>query len=229
MAGSVDDRSRARQQKEKFGLRSLFKSKNKSAKTEEQSSLPQIPKESSSTQRRKVDEAGAPNQDQPATNSTDLSQTGAVDKASATLSSVSVQPKQSPKPIRELWNEAYEDLKAKEESLMKDYEAAMSKDMTTILSSTTLALAGPQIPVLRKEQMTALVEKKTAEARENAWKLRYGDNEVLLKDLAGPVVSVIQDAEAFVNGAVSANPYASIAWAGVSLLLPVCLDIQLPS
>jgi hypothetical protein len=47
-----------------------------------------------------------------------------------------------------------------------------------------------------------------------------------LRDLAGTVVNIIKDAENFVDGAVSANPYASIAWAGVSLLLPVCLSIR---
>jgi hypothetical protein len=43
--------------------------------------------------------------------------------------------------------------------------------------------------------MAALVEKKVAEAQKNAWKLRYGDNEVVLKDLAEPAVKLINDAE----------------------------------
>jgi len=69
--------------------------------------------------------------------------------------------------------------------------------------------------------MATLVEKKVAEAKKNAWKLKYGENQVLMNGLAAPIVNLINDAEKFVDGAVSSNPYASIAWAGVSLLLPV--------
>jgi hypothetical protein len=163
---------------------------------------------------------------QPATNKKDLPLPGAVDKVTAAPPIVSSQPAQLPKLICDLWNEAYEELKDNENGLIKDYEAVISKDMTTILGSTSLAIAAPEVRVMRKEQMTALIEKKVAEAKKNAWKLRYGDSEVLLKDLAGPVVDIINDAEKFVDGAVSANPYASIAWAGVSLLLPVSLEIQ---
>lgn len=164
--------------------------------------------------------------DQPATNDKDLPLVSAVDKV-ATSHIISDQPSQAPKPIYELWNEAYEELKDKEQHLVNDYEAAMSKDMTTILGGTSLALLAPQISVRRKEQMVALLEKKIAEAKKNAWKLKYGtDNEVLLRDLANPVINIIKEAETFVNGAVSANPYASIAWAGVSLLLPVSLAIR---
>jgi hypothetical protein len=164
--------------------------------------------------------------DQPVTDSKDLLQPDTVDKPSTT-SHIFKQPTQAPRSIHELWNEAYEELRDQEERVMKNYEAAMSKDMTTILGSTALALAAPQVGVIRREQMATVLEKKIAEAKKNAWKLKYGsDNEVLLKDLAGPVINIIKEAEAFVDGAVSANPYASIAWAGISLLLPVSLTIR---
>jgi hypothetical protein len=45
------------------------------------------------------------------------------------------------------------------------------------------------------------------EAKKNAWKLRYGNNEIVLKDLAEPAVKLINDAEKFVHGVVSASPY----------------------
>lgn len=136
------------------------------------------------------------------------------------------QPSNSLKPIDELWNEAYEELKEKEKTLMKDYEAEMSQDMTTMLGSISLALGAPELAVRRKEQMRALVEKKVVEAKKNAWKLTYGDQEVIVRDLAKPIVNLINDAEKFVDGLVSANPYASIAWVGVSLILPVSPEFQ---
>lgn len=108
---------------------------------------------------------------QPATSSKDSFLLSAVDKASATSHTVSSPSPTTLKPISELWNEAYEELKQKEDRLMKDYEAAMPKDITLMLASTSLTLAAPQVAVVRREQMAALLEKKTAEAKKNAWKL----------------------------------------------------------
>jgi hypothetical protein len=204
MVESEEGSGGGRREKVKGGIRSLFR--NPKNKTGEQSSPP-LGTDRLPTTIKTNDEAKTP--------------------VSQPTSSKDIAQSSKPGPICELWNEAYEGLKDKEERLMKDYEAAISKDMTTILASTSLALAAPQVGVRRREQMAALLEKKTAEAKKNTWKLIYGtDNEVLLRDLAGTVVNIIKDAENFVDGAVSANPYASIAWAGVSLLLPVCLSIR---
>ena len=159
-------------------------------------------------------------------NSDNLSVLGAVHTTPNASRIASKASRLSLKPIKELWNEAYEELKEKEESIVKNYEIAISEDIKTVLDSMSPIHGAPKVPVGRKEQMAALVEKKVAEAKKNTWKLRYGDNEVVLKDLAEPVVKLINDAEKFVDGVVSANPYASIAWAGVSLLLPVSLEIQ---
>jgi hypothetical protein len=75
--------------------------------------------------------------------------------------------------------------------------------------------------VERKAQMTTLLSRKLEEVKENTWKLKFGGHDIPLKDLAQPVVGIIQWADEHISGALSANPYASIAWAGVSLLLPV--------
>ncbi len=152
-----------------------------------------------------------PGSAQPGPNNDDLPISGAFDTIPTAANNISEAATWLMKPISELWNEAYEELQDKEKSLMKEYETAMSKDMMAILGSTSLALGAPAISVRRKEQAAALVKKKVDEAKKNAWKLTYGDNEVLLKDLAEPVVNIINSAEKFIDGAVSANPYASVA------------------
>ncbi|KAN0115502.1 hypothetical protein V8E51_005046 [Hyaloscypha variabilis] len=226
MAGRENERSGERMQKMKHGLKSLFKKpKDEPIKTSEQSSLPhRSGKPSPITNQLDTTQAGKPSSAQPVAEKKHVPVLDTVDTAVAGSHVESKQPPVSLKPIGELWNEAYEELKDKEKSLVKDYEAAISKDIGMILGSTSLALGAPGVAVMRQEQMTALVEKKVEEAKKNAWKLKYGDNEVLLRDLAEPVVNVINDAEKFVDGLVSANPYASIAWAGVSLLLPLFLN-----
>jgi hypothetical protein len=78
------------------------------------------------------------------------------------------QPTEPRKPISELWNKAYKELKDKEESLIKKYEDEMSKDITTMLGSTSLALRASKVAVKRKEQITVLVNKKVIKAKKSA-------------------------------------------------------------
>lgn len=117
-------------------------------------------------------------------------------------------------PIRELWNQAYNDLRAKEENLVKDYEAALSGNLTNVVPSES--------NIGREVQMKMILETKLEEVKENMWKLHFGASEVPVKDLVlQPVVGIIEWANQYINAAVSANPYASLAWAGVGLLLQV--------
>jgi hypothetical protein len=48
-----------------------------------------------------------------------------------------------------------------------------------------------------------------------------GSQGIPLKDLVKPVVGMIQSADDYISDALSAHPYASLAWSGVMLLLPV--------
>jgi hypothetical protein len=127
--------------------------------------------------------------------------------------------------IRELWNQAYDDLRAKEENLVKDYEASLSGNLSTVIGSTVV-LSGLKIE--RKKQMEILLKGKIAEVDQNTWKWKFSGKEVPVKDLMGPVVGIIDWANEYISDAISENPYASIAWAGVGLLLPVSNIIPNP-
>jgi len=136
----------------------------------------------------------------------------------------SSRPHQAPNagslhPINELWNDAYDELREQEEKLMKDYEATLCADLATMVVGSTVVLSGSKVE--RKAQMMTLLSRKVDEVKKNTWRLRFGGHGVQLKDLAQPVVGIIQWTDDHISGALSTNPYASIAWAGVSLLLPV--------
>jgi ElaB/YqjD/DUF883 family membrane-anchored ribosome-binding protein len=124
-------------------------------------------------------------------------------------------------PISELWNKAYEDLKSdpKDQKLIKNYEAIIATDISTMVASTAQILA--PVKASSKDNMLRVLDKKVTEVKENKWRLRFHDHEVLAEDLVKPVISMIDMADQYVSAAVSANPYASIAWAGVGLILPV--------
>ncbi|AEO61456.1 hypothetical protein MYCTH_2130620 [Thermothelomyces thermophilus ATCC 42464] len=84
---------------------------------------------------------------------------------------------------------------------------------------------------LREEEEGAILEyekklqRKMDEVNRDSWKLRFGSNEVLVKDLAEPVSGIISRANDYIIGAViTSNPYAATAWTGVALLLPLLLN-----
>ncbi|KAE9379860.1 hypothetical protein N431DRAFT_121252 [Stipitochalara longipes BDJ] len=127
-------------------------------------------------------------------------------------------------PISELWNEAYEDLRSnpKDQKLIKKYEDIMAIDFSTMVASTAQILA--PVKVSRKDNMLRILDKKMTEVKDNKWRLRFHDHEVLVEDLAKPVINVIDIVDKYVSDAVSTNPYASIAWAGIGLILPIFLN-----
>ncbi|KAL7908184.1 ankyrin repeat-containing domain protein [Trichoderma velutinum] len=102
-------------------------------------------------------------------------------------------------PIKELWSLAYERLKLEDPTLVEDYESKL-------LGSMPAALI---LPLGVKEN--------------NAWKLKFGGAEIQMRDLLPPILGIISHANDYITTSLNANMYPSIAWAGVSLLLPLLL------
>jgi hypothetical protein len=135
-------------------------------------------------------------------------------------------------PISELWNEAWDELQIKEPTLFKEYEEHVDKAVShspkshsvmaamTATHSSATAFSGLG-KLQRAEVMKALLEERIEELKSEQWKIKFGENEFAVKDMVGPVVGVIDWAKEFIGTAADASPYSSIAWAGVSLLLPV--------
>lgn len=121
-------------------------------------------------------------------------------------------------PICELWNAAYEDLRANEEELIMEYEGRLQGSLPTMIAST-VAFSGSRLG--REKLMNTILKEKMEEVKRNTWWLKYGRKEVAVKDMVEPVVGIIKWADKYISGAVGASPAASVAWVGVSLLLPV--------
>ncbi|KAL7935792.1 ankyrin repeat-containing domain protein [Trichoderma chlorosporum] len=120
--------------------------------------------------------------------------------------------------IRELWNAAYEKLRMEDSNLIEEYEKNLPVAM---VASLDLPLA---LNASIRERMQAVLEYKMKEVNSNVWKLKFRSSEVEVRDLLKPYLGVVSLANEYITGAVSVNPYASLAWAGVSLLLPLFLN-----
>lgn len=135
-------------------------------------------------------------------------------------------------PIAELWGEAWEELRRKDAALVADYEeyindvvlvsakslAVMSTMTVTQPSSRSFSSLGAG---QRGHTMKVLLEERITELDEERWKLKLGENQFAVKDLVEPVVGLINWSKDYIDSAVEASAYASVAWAGVSLMLPV--------
>ncbi|KAI3317226.1 ankyrin repeat-containing domain protein [Xylariaceae sp. AK1471] len=120
--------------------------------------------------------------------------------------------------IRELWNLAYENLREEDEALIDDYETKLYGDLSAGLSFM------PGSKVSMRDRMQAILQHKMQQINRDIWRLKFGSTEVQVRDLVQPVLGVVNWANDYITRAVSANPYASMAWAGVGLLLPLFLN-----
>ncbi|KAH6632800.1 hypothetical protein F5144DRAFT_489374 [Chaetomium tenue] len=123
-----------------------------------------------------------------------------------------------PPSVRELWDFAYERLQDEDAALVSSFEEQLRSDANPGLTSS-----GSKVS--RREMMEGILKAKMDKINEEVWKLRFGATEVQVKDMVGPVLAiVVNQMNQYVNGALGSNPYASLAWAGVSLLLSVLLN-----
>jgi hypothetical protein len=145
-------------------------------------------------------------------------------------------------PIAELWNEAWEDLREKEGSLIKEYEELIEKAssrstephtvVSALVTAHSSAITFSSLGKLQRAQaMKILLQERIDELDEGRWKVGFQDHQFAVKDVVEPVVGFIDWAKNFIGKAAEASPYASLAWAGVSLLLPVrtASSLRLPS
>lgn len=69
--------------------------------------------------------------------------------------------------------------------------------------------------------MQTILEYQMNEVNANTWKLKFRSSEVEVRDLVQPILGAVSLVNEYITDAVTVSSYASLAWAGVSLLLPV--------
>lgn len=123
-------------------------------------------------------------------------------------------------PIRELWNVAYEKLREEDVKLIEKYETSLQgsllADLDCVLSLKTS----------RREWMDTILKHKMQQIQANIWKLTFRSSEIQLTGAIQKILGVLKLVNEFVTAAVNSNPSASLAWAGVGVLLPVSDNIE---
>ncbi|RFU78126.1 hypothetical protein TARUN_4117 [Trichoderma arundinaceum] len=115
-----------------------------------------------------------------------------------------------------LWNVAYEQLRQDYAELVAEYEDRLDK----ILDSG-LELA-PDSNI--RKRMEAILEKQMHQVDRDTWKLKFLSSESQVNDQVKPILGIVSQVHDYVANTASPSPYASLAWAGISLLLPLFMN-----
>jgi hypothetical protein len=117
-----------------------------------------------------------------------------------------------------LWDEAYEQLREEDEQLVIAFE----KDLLT---------QGKEQPgdhdhhaVLddsHETRLQNLVERRLADIQETRLQFTVGGRDIVVKDQARRIIHAILAVKDFISSAVSSEPHAALAWAGILVLLNV--------
>lgn len=108
---------------------------------------------------------------------------------------------------------AYEAMKLRDPNLVADYERHL-----TSADSTHTASA---LSYLSTEIIEAIVKPKLEDREANRLVLRLGREPVKVREQGEKIIKFILWSNNFISAAISAQPYAALAWSGVSILLPV--------
>jgi hypothetical protein len=121
----------------------------------------------------------------------------------------------------DLWDLAYQLLKndKKKSLLIGEYESILLKDSTGGSAAPTIA---PDVSSTegRERQMSRVVQDKFQAVQDARWKFAIFSKEIEVREQFDRAVGAVTWAKDFITQAVSPDPHAALAWAGVCLLLP---------
>ncbi|CAI7590585.1 unnamed protein product [Penicillium viridicatum] len=124
---------------------------------------------------------------------------------------------------RDLWDEAYVILSREDPKLKQRYEEiVLTQDkINGEPSQNHLAPAGSY---QREEQLRQIAKSKVEEIDLARWQPKIGSHSVDVGGGFDKAVKIVVAAKEFVSSAVSSEPHAALAWAGVCIFLPLLLN-----
>ncbi|CEJ82920.1 hypothetical protein VHEMI02960 [[Torrubiella] hemipterigena] len=142
-------------------------------------------------------------------------QTGALptEEEQQVVATSIAQPEAAPPS---LWERAYENLREENSSLIKEYEKLLAKHLLSDLSLTTTSETS--VDQKKMQQITKLGLESLNESR---LKYTIAGMEFVVIDQVAQVSEALIKFKEYVADAIKASPEASMAWAGVCVILPL--------
>ena len=114
------------------------------------------------------------------------------------------------KNSKDPWLQAYEALKLREPDLVAAYECRLAPTITNCAD-----------PSLSPELIETIIKSDLQDREAHQWVVNLGKEPVKVREQGEKVIKFILWSNDIVSQALSAQPYAALAWSGVSILLPV--------
>ncbi|CZR42829.1 uncharacterized protein FPRO_10132 [Fusarium proliferatum ET1] len=128
-----------------------------------------------------------------------------------------LDPKECGNSIRHLWAVAYKNLRDEEDSPVQTFEDQIRRNLPDIADRMSS-------DANTKDWMSKVVQNQMDHVKRDTLKIRFRNFEVEAQDVVKSVLAVVDWSKDYVSKALSSNPTASIAWGGVTLLLPLFLN-----
>lgn len=122
---------------------------------------------------------------------------------------------------KDLWDRAYEFLRedGSTRPLLERYENIIVTELRGDEGSHTNSAVAEGFA--RQEQLATLVAQRLTIVEDSRWKIHMRSGDVEVRAQFDRIIKAVLLAKDFVSSAVSSEPHAALAWAGVCLLLPV--------
>ena len=76
-------------------------------------------------------------------------------------------------------------------------------------------------------RLQGLVDHRLHDVQNAQLKIKVGECELVVKDQVRKIVHTVLSVKDFIGSAVSADPHAALAWAGVLVILPVRISVEI--
>ncbi|KAJ5472958.1 hypothetical protein N7530_006959 [Penicillium desertorum] len=119
----------------------------------------------------------------------------------------------------DIWTRAYEAVENREPELMTDY----ASHLATIQGDPTT-----KRHISSSEFVEDVVKQLLEDREKKQWRFPLLGNNVIIRKQAERLAKVLLWADPVVKNAVSTQPYAALAWSGVSILLPLLTSAATP-
>lgn len=114
-----------------------------------------------------------------------------------------------------LWLQAYSALKVQDEDLVTKYEHVIAEETRVHVEAPAPKVGNDNNPT--SDEVLELIKINIKKAENKSKTIEYLEK-------AAEVVTATKD---FITSAASNEPHAALAWAGVSVLIPVCIALRL--
>ncbi|KAK8121512.1 hypothetical protein PG999_005632 [Apiospora kogelbergensis] len=128
-------------------------------------------------------------------------------------SSPTSNPNHDAPTIPDIWAKAYGDFVKREPELATDFK----KHLATISDAAAADATGSLSP----DRARSIVEQLQKKREEEQWHITFYGKDVKFRAQAEKLAKFFLWCNDIVKGALSAQPYAALAWSGVSILLPL--------